>query len=129
MKTYIVSLGCPKNLTDSEVLMGKLVSGGHEITLDPKEAEVIVVIGKGRIHRNDQRNGKIQNKRQMRTTIRCGLPAEIHEKHCKGRDGVTPPLQKHRRTSRHHWSVWLQCPSHKGNSALVCICKDLRGMQ
>ena len=43
MKAHIVSLGCPKNLTDSEVLMGQLVSEGYSITNDPSEAEMIVV--------------------------------------------------------------------------------------
>ena len=43
MKAYIVSLGCPKNLTDTEVLMGKLVASGYEITQNPAEAEMIIV--------------------------------------------------------------------------------------
>jgi len=43
MKVYLVSLGCPKNLTDTEVLMGKLVAAGNEITTTPSEAETIVV--------------------------------------------------------------------------------------
>ena len=43
MKVFFVSLGCPKNLTDSEVLMGKFTSSGHQITLNPKEADTIVV--------------------------------------------------------------------------------------
>jgi ribosomal protein S12 methylthiotransferase len=43
MKTYLVSLGCPKNLTDSEVLLGKLAGSGYEITARPAEATLIVV--------------------------------------------------------------------------------------
>ncbi len=43
MKVYFVSLGCPKNLSDTEVLMGKFALGGYKITLDPKEADTIVV--------------------------------------------------------------------------------------
>jgi ribosomal protein S12 methylthiotransferase len=43
MKAYIVSLGCPKNLTDSEVLMGQLSDAGYEITLDPSAADIIIV--------------------------------------------------------------------------------------
>lgn len=43
MKAYIVSLGCPKNLTDSEVLMGNLVSQGYEITSDPSKSDLIIV--------------------------------------------------------------------------------------
>jgi len=43
MKVYVVSLGCPKNLTDTEVLMGKLVASGYEIINDPSEAEIIII--------------------------------------------------------------------------------------
>src|SRR5215831_11959596 len=42
-KVGIVSLGCPKNLVDSEVMMGLLASGGAEITPLAEEADVIVV--------------------------------------------------------------------------------------
>ncbi len=43
MKVYIISLGCPKNLTDTEVLMGKLVAGGATIVDTPAEADEIIV--------------------------------------------------------------------------------------
>ncbi|MBM3810940.1 MAG: 30S ribosomal protein S12 methylthiotransferase RimO [Acidimicrobiia bacterium] len=43
MKIGFVSLGCPKNLVDTEVMMGQLASRGHELTPDPQDAEVIVV--------------------------------------------------------------------------------------
>src|SRR6202008_2115506 len=38
-----VSLGCPKNLVDSEVMMGLLDRGGARLTSRPEEAEIIVV--------------------------------------------------------------------------------------
>jgi ribosomal protein S12 methylthiotransferase len=43
LKIGFVSLGCPKNLVDTEVMMGHLVERGHELTHDPKEADVLVV--------------------------------------------------------------------------------------
>ena len=43
MKVGFVSLGCPKNLVDSEVMMGQLVARGHELTPHPDQAEVLVV--------------------------------------------------------------------------------------
>ena len=43
MKIGFVSLGCPKNLVDSEVMMGLLEARGHELTRDPGEAEALVV--------------------------------------------------------------------------------------
>ena len=38
-----VSLGCPKNLVDSEVMMGQLRAHGYELTTEREEAEVMVV--------------------------------------------------------------------------------------
>ncbi len=43
LKVGFVSLGCPKNLVDSEVMMGILQSGGAYITSRADEADVIVV--------------------------------------------------------------------------------------
>jgi ribosomal protein S12 methylthiotransferase len=42
-KIGFISLGCPKNLVDSEVMMGRLKQAGYEITSDAGEAETIVV--------------------------------------------------------------------------------------
>jgi ribosomal protein S12 methylthiotransferase len=42
-KVALVSLGCPKNLLDSEVMLGKLYEQGYELTLDPVEAEYLIV--------------------------------------------------------------------------------------
>ncbi|MGA7241855.1 MAG: 30S ribosomal protein S12 methylthiotransferase RimO [Terracidiphilus sp.] len=38
-----ISLGCPKNLVDSEVMMGLLDRGGARLTSRPEEAEILVV--------------------------------------------------------------------------------------
>jgi ribosomal protein S12 methylthiotransferase len=43
VKIGFVSLGCPKNLVDSEVMMGQLTTHGHELTPHPSDADVIVV--------------------------------------------------------------------------------------
>ncbi len=42
-KVGFVSLGCPKNLVDSEVMMGILARGGYELTPRAEEADVLVV--------------------------------------------------------------------------------------
>src|SRR6202453_3797417 len=42
-KIGFVSLGCPKNLVDSEVMMGLLANGGAEITSRAEDADIIVV--------------------------------------------------------------------------------------
>src|SRR6186713_2564805 len=43
MKIGFVSLGCPKNLVDSEVMLGMAEKDGHEITSDASQADVLVV--------------------------------------------------------------------------------------
>ena len=42
-KVGFVSLGCPKNLVDSEVMMGQLAEAGYEITNNAEEADTVVV--------------------------------------------------------------------------------------
>ncbi|MGA8151056.1 MAG: 30S ribosomal protein S12 methylthiotransferase RimO [Terriglobales bacterium] len=42
-KVGFVSLGCPKNLVDSEVMMGMLAQAGAELTANAADADVIVV--------------------------------------------------------------------------------------
>jgi ribosomal protein S12 methylthiotransferase len=42
-KVGFVSLGCPKNLVDSEVMMGQLAEAGYEITNNAAEADTVVV--------------------------------------------------------------------------------------
>ena len=42
-KVYFVSLGCPKNRVDSEVMLGAMDQAGHALVTTPDEAEVIVV--------------------------------------------------------------------------------------
>jgi len=40
---YFVSLGCPKNLVDSQVMLGQLKNSRYEIAASPENAEVIIV--------------------------------------------------------------------------------------
>ena len=43
MKILFISLGCDKNLVDSEVMLGLLTERGHTLTNDEEEADVIVI--------------------------------------------------------------------------------------
>jgi len=43
MKVVLISLGCPKNLVDSEVMLGLAQQAGHELTQDAAAADVLVV--------------------------------------------------------------------------------------
>lgn len=42
-KVALISLGCPKNLVDSEMMLGQLQTDGYELTADASDADVIVV--------------------------------------------------------------------------------------
>ena len=39
----LVSLGCPKNLVDSEVMLGLLSKEGYPLTTEPSKAEILIV--------------------------------------------------------------------------------------
>src|SRR5438874_362856 len=43
MNVHFVSLGCPKNRVDTEVMLGHTAEAGHKLVADPGEADVIVV--------------------------------------------------------------------------------------
>ena len=43
MKIGFVSLGCPKNQLDTEVMLHELVSAGYEITPEETEADVVII--------------------------------------------------------------------------------------
>ncbi len=43
IRVGFVSLGCPKNQLDTEVMLGHLVSAGYDITPDETEADIVVI--------------------------------------------------------------------------------------
>ena len=42
-KVGVVSLGCCKNLVDSQMLLGYFCHAGYQVVVDPKKADVIIV--------------------------------------------------------------------------------------
>ena len=42
-KVGLISLGCAKNLVDSEIMLGHLRSAGMDLTADSAEADVLIV--------------------------------------------------------------------------------------
>src|SRR5438132_1227939 len=40
---YLLSLGCPKNRVDSEVMLGSLLNEGYQLVEDAREAEVVLI--------------------------------------------------------------------------------------
>lgn len=72
MKVLFISLGCDKNLADSEEMLGILTSRGYEITDDEADADIIIVNTCCFIH--DAKEESIQNILQMaeyRTGGKC----------------------------------------------------------
>ncbi len=63
MKILFISLGCDKNLVDTEVMLGLLASRGYEMTDDETEADVIVINTCCFIH--DAKEESIQNILEM----------------------------------------------------------------
>lgn len=59
MKLLFISLGCDKNLTDTEVMLGLLADDGYEMTNDETEADIIVINTCCFIH--DAKEESIQN--------------------------------------------------------------------
>ncbi len=43
MKIAVITLGCPKNLVDTEVMLGLLANAGHEFAADAGDADIIIV--------------------------------------------------------------------------------------
>jgi ribosomal protein S12 methylthiotransferase len=42
-RVHLLNLGCPKNQVDGELMLGALARAGFEVSLDPEQAEVLVV--------------------------------------------------------------------------------------
>ena len=67
MKVGMISLGCPKNLVDSEVMVGRLWDGPFELREEPAGADVVVV----------GHHGSATSSRVSRLPIgRSGLPSQ-----------------------------------------------------
>ncbi|MFI3171652.1 MAG: 30S ribosomal protein S12 methylthiotransferase RimO [Eubacteriales bacterium] len=63
MKILFISLGCDKNLVDSEVMLGMLASRGYQMTDDESTADIIVINTCCFIH--DAKEESIQNILEM----------------------------------------------------------------
>ncbi|UCF36878.1 MAG: 30S ribosomal protein S12 methylthiotransferase RimO [Acidobacteriota bacterium] len=71
-KIGFVSLGCAKNLVDTEVMLGKLSVKGHELTASQEEADIIVVNTCGFIDRAKEESvNTILEMAELKTTGSC----------------------------------------------------------
>ena len=86
-KVGFVSLGCPKNLVDSEVMMGTLAQAGYEITRRADEADVLGGeylqlhrAGAAGIREFDSGNGRVQEIRARAKTDCRGMHGRAIQK-------------------------------------------------
>lgn len=72
IKIGLVSLGCAKNLVDSEVMLGSLLRAGAELTEDAKEADVVIVNTCGFIEGSKQESiDAVLKANELRKTGNC----------------------------------------------------------
>src|SRR5437867_5309397 len=72
LRVGFVSLGCPKNLVDSEVMMGTLARAGARLVADAAEADVVVVNTCGFIDAaREESVDAILEAAELKTTGRC----------------------------------------------------------
>ena len=85
MNVGFVSLGCCKNLVDSEQIMGVLMENGHEIVADPKKADAIVVNTCGFIEsaKEESINTIFEMAQYADKLIVCGCLAQRYEEELK----------------------------------------------
>ena len=83
MKIFFVSLGCDKNLVDSEMMIGMLSEAGHEITDDENNADIVVINTCSFIHDAKEESintiiefGKLKASGSLKGIVVCGCLAE-----------------------------------------------------
>lgn len=85
MKVGFVSLGCAKNLVDSEQIMGVLQENGHTIVADPKKADAIMINTCGFIEsaKEESINTIFEMAQYNKKLIVVGCMAQRYEKELK----------------------------------------------
>ena len=159
MKVGFVSLGCCKNLVDSEKIMGMLRRNGHTIVSDPKQANAIIVNTCGFIEsaKEESINTIFEmasyKKKNLEKLIVCGCLAQRYTKALREEipeiDAVIPireydklasTLQKmlgsdtaldksERVLSGNPWSAYVKISDGCSNRCSYCAIPLIRGSQ
>lgn len=86
IKVSIISLGCPRNLIDSEVMAGSLKKGGFTITDNPGGAEVCIIntcafIGPARDESIDVilETAELKKKGRLKKLVVCGCLSQLYK--------------------------------------------------
>ena len=85
MKVALLNHGCAKNLVDSELMLGLLAEKGHEVTLDDKEAQIVIVNTCSFIHDAEQESVQsiLQMVNEDKKVIVTGCLPQKHKKELK----------------------------------------------
>jgi ribosomal protein S12 methylthiotransferase len=83
-KIHFTSLGCARNLVDSEVMLGILLKSGYEITPDPKKADYLVVntcgfLASSRQESCDTIQSLIDEKKKSAKVVVAGCMVQKHK--------------------------------------------------
>ncbi len=85
MKVNLISLGCPKNLVDSEVILGKLGAMGYALTASTEDADIVIIntcsfIDKARRESYQVISRIISQKKSSQKLIVCGCLAQLERR-------------------------------------------------
>ena len=157
MKIGFVSLGCCKNLVDSEQIMGVLRQNGHKIVSDPRQADAIIINTCGFIE--PAKEESIQTIFEMSQytdkLIVCGCLAQRYEETLKeeipeiaavipireygklaerlqevlGDDGLGDFAKSERTLSGNPWSAYVKISDGCSNRCAYCAIPLIRGDQ
>lgn len=142
---HIVSLGCPKNLTDAEVLMGHMRKTGYEYTDDPASADVIIVNTCAFL--SSARKESLDVIKEMAAHKKNGLCRQLlvagclpkYVKACgrtplqlQGVDGVVDSIGLHdchvpRIKATPPWTAYVKISEGCNNNCAYCLIPSIRG--
>ncbi len=83
IRVSLISLGCPKNLVDSEVILGHAVADGLEVTREPEDADIAIVNTCGFIDTAKEESiqtilevAKLKSEAELKGLVVCGCLSE-----------------------------------------------------
>ena len=157
MKVGFVSLGCAKNLVDSEEMMGMLKAGGHILVDDPRHADAIIINTCGFINpaKEESINTIFEMSRYASRIIVTGCLAQRYEKELREQipeisavvpvrdyaklpsilkeqlemEEEVPYLKEMRSVSGNPWSAYVKISDGCSNHCTYCAIPLIRGEQ
>ncbi len=155
MKVGFVSLGCSKNLVDSEEMMGMLKAAGHILVSDPRHAEAIIVNTCGFINPAKEESIRtiFEMTRYADKVIVTGCLAQRYEKELReqipevaavvplkdyaklpailkdilNQESEVPYLKQYRTISGNPWSAYVKVSDGCSNRCAFCAIPLIRG--